>query len=246
MPSRTYGGSTGLGDPIFVVVTQPGTLRRLVAIWHGECGHLGDVTATEDVPADRPTGPDRTLTLQIREHNANYTAELTFQASIHGRQISGSLSLSGAMLDPSTGRSIGACSGSQRFQAVSAPGRIYAGVTSQHLPVVIEHHPDSTVVNAFRIGWLPFCPQANPFFVEDALRAYPVVHDDTFHATLQSTYGGFRVNGLSLLNRAALNGHLGASVARGSYQPRLLMLNTARKVVVRCRQLRLSWFATSQ
>ncbi len=48
------------------------------------------------------------------------------------------------------------------------------------------------------------------------------------------------------MQRAALNGHLGASVARGSYQPRLLMLNTAGNVVVRCRQLRLSRFATSQ
>ncbi len=94
------------------------------------------------------------------------------------------------VMDRATNQQVASCStGTLKWLAISQPGRVFAGRTSQNMPAVLALTSDGRKVDALRVGWFADCGDGGGYVFGDHLANFPVSatgvfgdgfdHDDT-------------------------------------------------------------------
>jgi hypothetical protein len=119
----------------------------------------------------------------------------TLRATIRGNRASGTFSATIVLTDRRTDEPVATCTtGTRRWSAISSPGRVFAGETSQHHPVVVQLDARHRKVDQIRIGWDGTCTSGSTFSVGDRLQDFGLRADgsfgDTFTNDISQKAGG--------------------------------------------------------
>jgi hypothetical protein len=194
-----YGGSTRDGDPFVLTADDKGAkLRAAGFTFTVDCPTMGSVAviAAPDVvpalPGDvdaMPTGVlvanrnarGRFETLMVDQLGIPAPLSATLSVSIDGRlkarSSRGTMIAVIAITDTQTGELVETCTmGPVRWTVRHAPGRVFAGTTSQGQPVVAVANAKRTVVTQLRFGWFTDdCTPGDGFVrLGDALSDFPL------------------------------------------------------------------------
>lgn len=186
---RTYGGSTSTDDPIVLVLARDGKrITRVSTSLETTCqtdnslSRLMDSAVSIKVSkSGRFSGVERST----GDLGGGFVARdtVTLSGRVSGRSISGTVGFVAAVAD-GTGNVVDRCTvGPSRFRVVSAPGKVFAGHTTQGGPVVVELTPSRNVVNHFHIGWQSNCAPDGFIQIGDTLTRFAIVGNrfgDTF------------------------------------------------------------------
>jgi hypothetical protein len=138
----------------------------------------------------------------------------TLRATIRANRASGTFSATIVLTNRQTDEAVATCeTGTRRWTAVSAPGRVFAGETSQHHPVVVTLDARRRKVEQMRIGWDGKCKSGNVFSVGDRLQNFGMRTDgsfgDTFTNDIAQQGGGKQSYVYELAGRARGRGVTG-------------------------------------
>jgi len=264
-PVQVYGGHTAQDAPIALRVAGSGrTLTQLLvhvrapcddgngATWSGAASFAAFAPPTINLGANvfsparisrrgafRATGMARdtygdklgTVTQTIRGTIRRGVAHGTFAATIE-------------IIDPATGAKVTSCrSGTLRWAARSAPGRVYAGLTSARLPIVIERSRSGRKVNSMWVSWAAPCQNAGGWAVAEELVNFPVSGAGRFGDTFSDE---MKVDGVGTNAFAyRLAGTAGASRAAGTLRVEITEKDAAGATTDTCDTTLVSWSARS-
>jgi len=155
----------------------------------------------------------------------NGTASGTYRATI--------------LLRDATGAEVGTCdTGTMRWSGRSARGRVYAGQTSQGMPMVVELDKGRRTVDQVRFAWQGTCTPDGSFDVGDRVSDF-AISDGKFGESFQSTFdaGG----GAKVVIDYALDGRLSRSRASGSVTVKFTRTDAAGNVMQTCDTGSVSW-----
>jgi hypothetical protein len=171
-----YGGAT-TGAQAIVLRTDAKAkkLRSAVIAWAADCKSGGywadgaDLTATKAEPGFQPDPGELWVTRNARGRFAgvqayagsagDLTALVTVEVSgrIKGKTANGALHANVALVDASGNAQDGCDTGTERWTATRAPGRIFGGATSQDQPVVVRIDRSGRKVSDLMTGWGARC-----------------------------------------------------------------------------------------
>lgn len=170
-----YGGHTGgaRAYPVVLRLSEDRTaITRVGTAHHAPCTSGLAFNLVDDGPVDAAIEPSGRFSV-VREpgpfrldNGITATARVTLTGSVDGRRASGRVAVHVVEKDPS-GATVATCDASAAFGGASAPGRIYAGATSQNGPVVLELNRRRTKVAHLRVGWQSACETGAEFQVAD-------------------------------------------------------------------------------
>ena len=121
------------------------------------------------------------------------------------------------IVDPATGAKVTSCrSGTLRWAARSAPGRVYAGLTSARLPIVIERSRSGRKVNSMWVSWAAPCQNAGGWAVAEELVNFPVSGAGRFGDTFSDE---MKVDGVGTNAFAYRLERQGGRLPRGRHAP---------------------------
>jgi hypothetical protein len=168
-----YGGVTSDGDAI--VLSAPKGAQKLagaVIAWHATCDDQtmfsgadrltavkpvnGSPVGSEDLVMTRNANGRFTGTQAFGEQGSGRTAAVvvTVTGRLKAARASGTLSAVVKITDAATGAAAGSCqTGTVRWAAAHAPGKVYGGSTSRNAPVVLHLLPKQRRVHDILIGW---------------------------------------------------------------------------------------------
>jgi len=260
-----FGGQTSQEDPFSVTVSRDH--RRLVSAetWvDASCadGNFAQYAATVHFAAKLPS---RTGSSNVAAPNkpspkgvikakgaalADYGTAVgkvteTWTGRIRGSRMTGTLVLRLALVDKASGNALTTCSKRVTFGAVMAPGRVFAGKTSDDLPVELELDELHTRVNVVRIGWAAPCtPSGVTFSLGDVLTRFPLSTTNSFGDSF--TYGPFDLAGGGKRTFAyVLHGTVGRTKARGTFQVTATDTDATGTTTDTCTSATVSWVALS-
>jgi hypothetical protein len=168
-----YGGTTSDGEAIVVTADKAGKkLRSAVIAWKADCGDQSyfsngsSLTPTKASPGFS-AGPDD---LQVSRNGkrrfagkqmAGYdlgesgaAVVVKLDGRLGAKAASGTLTATVAIIDKASGNQTGTCdTGRLRWKATRAPGRVYAGKTSQDQPVVVRVDAKRKRVTDVLVSW---------------------------------------------------------------------------------------------
>ncbi len=202
----TYGGSTSSKDPIMVTLSRNGSrVTQLSTQLRAKCasgGSDGILVGPRANYAIGPGGSFRGKEVATRDLGGGYSAfqTVTLSGKVKGLQLSGSAKAHADIIDP-THAVTNTCDRTVTFKAVASKGRVFAGVTSQRRPIVVELAANGGSVHHFHIGWQASCRSAGKFSWGDTLIGFPIVRGrfgDAFSQKYSTPSGGTFVNSYSL------------------------------------------------
>jgi hypothetical protein len=222
-PARgvTYGGSTSSKDPVMVKlsrngarVTQLSTQLRVTCSASG--AYLPVVSGPRANLAIAPGGSFRGQVATTRDLGGGYSASQTIALSgkVRGLKLSGSVKVHADIVDP-THQVIDTCDRTVTFKAASSKAKVFAGVTSQGRPVVLELAASGALVHHFHIGWQASCVSGGSFSWGDTLTTFPIVRGnfgDAFGHKYSTPSGGSSVESYSI--RGGISGSRAAGTFR--------------------------------
>jgi hypothetical protein len=159
-----------------------------------------------------------------------FTGKLT--GRVRGNSAGGALTARVVFGDPKTGDPITSCQASAlRWTATSAPRRVFAGQTSQGLPVVVEESATATVVDHLLIGWMATCGADGSLTVGDDVPALTLDATGVFDRTLpvDLTSGS-----QSIHVQEAVHGQLSATQATGTVDVTLALSDSSGAPMASC------------
>jgi hypothetical protein len=169
-----YGGHT-LGESQYPIAmwlsADRAAVTRVVTAFHAPCSTGLAFNLVDNGAGAVPIAPDgsfnisRPGTFDLASGMTAATA-VTVAGKVRGRRLSGTASLHVDEKDPS-GATVATCDSSVPIRGRSAPGRVYAGATSQNGPVVLELPASHRKVRHLRIGWQSTCRTGTEFQVAD-------------------------------------------------------------------------------
>ncbi len=258
-----FGGSTSGREAI--VIKGNKTAKKLssaVIAWSAKCadGMYFDL-ATEVTPSSSSPGfsPEPTDLLMSRNRNGSFSgtqaagrdlgdAIAVVKATVTGRlrpkSASGTLSADVTIIEAASGNTQTTCrTGRQSWKATRAPGRVYAGKTSQEEPVVAKVDAKRKRVTDLLVSWHGDCtPQGWARFSE-ALHNFPAASTgrfgDTWNDTVKLSDGGTRTFDYSLA------GSLGRRSARGTLRVAVKDVDAAGTMTTSCDTGGVTWKATT-
>ena len=170
-----YGGHTAgrRAYPVVLWLSADGTaIAKVVTAHHAPCTSGLAFNLVDNGPPRWVVQPNGRFTA-VREpdefdldNGITAKARVTMTGRIAGRTITGRVALHVDEEDPS-GTVVARCDSSAAFRARSAPGRVYAGPTSQNGPVVLELDRRRRRVAHLRVGWQSTCETGAEFQVAD-------------------------------------------------------------------------------
>ncbi len=176
----TYGGSTSARDPIMVKLSRDGSrVTQLSQQFEAKC--------TSGTSYPLVLGP--AASIRIDSHgrfrsSLSRTSDLgtgiaahvtaTVIGKVNGPRLSGTSTLHVNVVD-AAGAGIDTCDRAVTFTAVASRGKVFAGVTSQKRPVVIELAASARSVHHFHIGWRAPCTPDGTFSYGDTLTNFTIV-----------------------------------------------------------------------
>ena len=146
--------------------------------------------------------------------------------------------------DPATGAKVTSCrSGTLRWAARSAPGRTYAGLTSNGSPIVVQRSRDGRRIDSLWVSWQAPCQNEGGFSLAEELVRFPVSGAGSFGGAFPDDVklddGGTR----SFAYR--LSGRAGATSASGTFQVQITDKDPAGATTNTCDTTLLRWSARS-
>ena len=171
--SGVFGGSSSAGEAIVLKTdAKAKKLRSAVIAWRAECADgrsfaLGiELTAIAGEPGFTPNHDDlltsrnakgrfagtQMAAMDLGEHMAPISVELS--GKIRSGRASGRLRATVSIVEVATGAEVTTCeTGSLKWSASRAPGRIYGGKTTQDQPVVVRLDRKGKRVADLIVAW---------------------------------------------------------------------------------------------
>ena len=156
----------------------------------------------------------------------------------------GTYSATLTMRDADTGAAARTCrSDTVRWEARSAPGRVYSGLSSSGEPLVIERSRDGRKVGIVYVAWTAPCQSGGAFEIGEGLTNFPIATSgrfgDTWNDETKLGEGGSNVR------TYALDGTLGASRASGTFGVQITEKDAAGALTESCESPVEPWTARS-
>src|SRR3954468_24713259 len=168
-----YGGTTSRGEAIVIKADKSGKkLRSAVIAWNADCGDQSylargsSVTATKASPGFAPdsavletsrNGKGRFAgkqTMALGNDTSTAAVAVTLDGRLGKKAASGTLSAVATITDVASGSTVGTCAtGRLTWRATHAPGRVYAGRTTQDEPVVVRLDVKRKRVTDLFVSW---------------------------------------------------------------------------------------------
>jgi hypothetical protein len=262
--SAVFGGSTNAHEAI--VLTTDARITRLksaVIAWDAKCDRgMGFRTAVQLTPAVRSAGfaPDADDLLMTRNGKGRFAgiqragfdlgdevAVVTVQLAgrFRAAKASGTLSAEVSIFDrASQARTEGCRTGTVKWAATRAPGKIYGGKTSQEEPLVVRVNAGHNTVSDVITGWrTPDCtPQDSFFTLGEDFRSFPIA-GGRFGHDWGEEYS--REDGGTVRFAYALAGTVAAGSAHGSLQVTVTWTDATGATDLTCDTGTVTWTAVS-
>jgi hypothetical protein len=164
---------------------------------------------------------------------------LTLAGTVGRTRASGRMQILYVRRNLATGDIVTQCSKNVGWRSTRAPGRVYAGATSQGEPVVIELTSDRKRVDHAHLGWYANCSQGGYIeFGHDEfdLRSFALSRTGAFQRRYAMTFSDG-----TLVQR--FRGRIGATRASGTYQA--TFTTTGQAASDTCRSGAVSWSAAT-
>jgi hypothetical protein len=188
-----YGGSTRAAHAIVLRTdAKAKKLKSAVIAWSADCkdgNYWADGSDLTVVRADPGFSPDPDELAVTRNARGRFSGRQAFASSagdltghvtvevagrVKGNAASGTLHASVSLVDDS-GNVQNACdSGTIRWTAKRAPGRIYGGATSQDAPMVLRLNRAGRNVSDLMTGWGARCVPDGAMSIGDRLTDFPI------------------------------------------------------------------------
>lgn len=256
-----YGGSTRAGDAIVVDANRAATkLRSVVIAWSADCGS-GMTLTHSDVLRAAPVSPsavglpvlgttrNRDGRFAGRQRDvgtldgASVQATVTLRGTLSRTGASGTMAVEVVIRDAS-GAAQDACRmAATRWRAVRAPGRVYAGSTSQHDPLVVKLNRARTTATDVLLNWQSAtCTPPDDFIsFGEHFRRFPVsgagVFGDSFTQSYPAQDGGEDAFAYQL------RGRIGRVRARGTFRATATSKNASGATTASCDSAPVTWSA---
>ena len=259
-----YGGSTSAGDAIVVNADKAGKkLRSAVVAWKADCGddsYFSDgssIVATKSSPGFSPDSGDLVVSRNGKRRfagkqtitfgNAESVAavEVKLEGRLGAKAASGTLSATVAIMDRASGNQTGTCNtGRLRWKASHAPGRIYAGKTSQDEPVVARVDPKRKRVTDVLVSWQSSScqPEAHVQFAE-SLGNFGLASTGRFGDSWDDTQT--LDDGATVKVTYAVAGRVARRAARGTLRIGFTLQDAAGTPMRSCDSGGITWKATT-
>jgi hypothetical protein len=258
-----FGGSTTGGEAIVLRADKAAKkLRSAVIAWNAKCADgqsfpgATELTATTASPGFSP-GPADLLLSRNRKGSfsgsqlaggdlGDAAALITVRVTgrLRPKSAAGTLSAEATVLDKASGATRTTCrTGSLRWRATRAPGRVYGGKTSQDEPVVAKVDAKRRRVTNLLVSWRGACTSGGFFRFSEALGNFPMASTgrfaDTWDEDVKLEDGGTRKFGYSLAGR------LGRRSARGTLRVAVAEADAAGAPTEACDTGGVTWKATT-
>lgn len=179
---------------------------------------------------------DGTSSAEFSSGTAAVTERL--RGTVRDGRARGTLSATMVLTDTASGAKQTCRSGTLRWKAISAPGRIFAGVTSDGRPIVLQRSRDGRKVDGLWISFNAPCQNEGAFAIGEELMNFPLragVFGDTW------TYEPNKTTSAAY----SLRGRVGAARASGSFRVQVTVKDDAGATTDTCDTTPLSWSARS-
>jgi hypothetical protein len=188
----------------------------------------------------RDTGEAR----DFYDENGIGTITETLRGAIRHGVAHGTYSATLDIVDGQSGQTTASChSGTLRWAARTAPGRVYAGRTSDDGPVVIERSRDGRRVDSVWMSWSADCQSGGSFDIGDDFVHFPVSRAGRFGNAFDQP---FTLDGGATRTFAyQLGGQVGASRASGTFRVIVTDKEAAGATTDSCDSTQLRWTASS-
>jgi hypothetical protein len=251
--ASVFGGTTRADEPIVLRADgKARKLRSLVIAWEAACGDgrhfpvAGELTAVREEPGFVPDPADLVTSRNARGRFAGTQIaayDLGSQvagvvASISGKlrpgRASGRLSADVTILDKATEAEQDTCrTGTVKWSASRAPGRVYGGKTTQDEPIVVRLDRRRKQVRDVLVGWeSASCTPPDAFIrFGDALGGFPLRakrFGDIWDESYDTAGGGEIAYGY------ALGGKLARRSARGTLRVKVAERDAAGAETLNC------------
>lgn len=217
--SPIYGGHTAQDAPIALRVGAGGrTLTQLLVHIRGACddGHgviwSGAASFADFRPPTIEQGENVFSPARLSRRGAFRatgqamdmygdrlgTTTETIRGTVRGGVAHGTISATVDLVDPATGAKVTSCrSGTLRWAARSAPGRSFAGLTSDGRPIVVERSRDGRMLDSLWVSWFAPCQSGGAWGIGEQLLRFRVSRTgrfgEPFTDDVQPPEGGTRV-----------------------------------------------------
>jgi hypothetical protein len=242
----TYAGSTSNDNPIVVHLTPDRKqIDRFVTMWDAPCTAGGSFEMGAPIAVVSKIGKDGSFEasreVDTPSGDTVHLLSMAVKGRVKERAASGTWSITLQEYDPA-GALVDTCAVRFTFKAAAALGRVFGGVTSQDLPVVIELSKGGSSVRHMHFGWDATCKPDGLFEFGDTLLNLRLTND---------RFGGafaFDVNqpeGEKLRLAYTLRGTLLGTRARGTLRVRATARDAAGAVTTSCDTRAITWKVAS-
>src|SRR4051794_6453062 len=238
--NAVFGGSTNDGEAIVVNADKTATkLKGAVVAWQSRCSDgttlpFSSAVSVAKKSAGFSVGPDELTmtrngkkrfsgvqTFALAGGDSAAAVVVKFAGRLSAKTATGTLSAEAKILDKSSGAVQGTCgTGSVHWKASRAPGRVYAGKTSQDQPFVARVDARRKRVTDVLMGWTAPCRPDGYMSIPEQLSNFTLASsgrfNDTWDQTVKMDDGGSRKFDYTLtgrLSRRSGAGKFRASVA---------------------------------
>ena len=184
-------------------------------------------------------------TTRYRFRDLEGKVEEAFIGTIIGNEVTGTFRATATLSKPDSGRRVATCrSGEVHWRGESAPGRVFAGLSSTGVPVMLKLSSDPVQVQLMLVVGHTTCTGSDAAIRSATTNVWtglPVRPDGRF------TGGGryrFRDGGILVRGRDRVRGRVKGDRATGSWQDGYTE-TTRNGAVSRCRVARARWSARS-
>ena len=261
---RVYGGSTSAREAIVVNADKAGKkLRSAVVAWRADCGEGpyfaagSSLTPAESAPGFTP-GPNE---LQMRRNGKRRfsgtqlvgydlgdsvgAVTVSLDGRLGAKAASGTLSAEVTIMDKATGDRQATCrTGQLRWRATRAPGRLFAGKTSQDQPFVAKLDARRKRVTDLLVSWeSSSCQPEGAVHFGESLRNFPVASSGRFGDSWEDIQRGG--DGGSARATYALAGRIARRAARGTLKIGVTWMDPAGATIRSCDTGNVSWKAAT-
>ena len=262
--NAVYGGSTSAGAPIVITADKKAkSLRSAVVSWRAACDNgrgfpiavpLRAVKAEAGFDpgfselATSRNGKGRFAGVQLGSSDLGDqvgTLSARYAGKLSAKRASGTLDATITVVDRASGTTVATCrTGSVRWSATRAPGRVYAGSTAQDHPVVVRVDAKRRKVADMLFGWQSgTCKPDDVFlFVNESFSDFPLGSGrfgDAFNMTYTPDEGGSGKVAYDLTGRVA------RTRASGTFRVGLTETDAAGNITTACDSGSVSWSAVT-
>lgn len=243
-PAMVYGGTT-LGNRPFALQVSADHRRlvRALVFVEPDCKGGGWVPWSGAIAfRGRRLGPSGWVAATARGTQAYgdrvARVKQTLTGQISGSRASGTLRIRITFPDRTT------CdTGVLLWGARAAPGRVFAGLTADRRPVVLELSPDALRVEHLRIAWAAACGHDGSYWIlGDDLLDFRLDAARRFRARFGSVSPGA---GSEAAYRYSVSGRIGRRDASGTLAVTVTATDATGAVTDSCSLPRMTWRATS-